>query len=183
MDSQEQPLADGSARLDEFMRLYTQHQRRLYVYLLSLVHNVADAEELLQETSYVLWKKFGEFAPGSNFGAWACRVAYFEVLKFRDRRNQGELPLSPQFLERVAEKMVEVSDLLEMRADVFNYCMDRLETPDRELITRRYAPGASVKLIADELRRTAHSVSKSLGRIRKLLLECVDRRLRQEEHR
>jgi RNA polymerase sigma-70 factor, ECF subfamily len=176
-----QPPSDPTFRVDEFMRLYTQHQRRLYVYLLSLVHNVADAEELLQESSYVLWRKFDEFRPESNFGAWACRVAYFEVLKFRERRQQGEVPLSPQFLERVAGKMAEVSDLLELRSETFNYCMDRLSEADRELITRRYAPGASVKRIAAALNRPVRSVSKSLARIRRLLIECIDRRRRQEE--
>ena len=81
---------------------------------------------------------FGEFRPETNFGAWACRVAYLETLKFRERRK-GELRLSPEFLERIAQKATEVSDLLELRADVFNYCMDRLSEPDRQLITRRYA--------------------------------------------
>lgn len=176
-----QPPSDPTARVDEFMQLYTRHQRRLYVYLLSLVHNVTDAEELLQESSYILWKKFDEFRPGSNFGAWACRIAYLETLKFRQRRGQGELPLSPQFLERVADKMAEFSDVLELRTEIFNDCMDRLSEPDRELITRRYAPGASVKELAAELNRPARSVSKSLVRIRKVLIECIDRHRRQEE--
>ena len=90
-----QPPSDPAARVDEFMRLYTQHQRRLYVYLLSLVHNAADADELLQESSYILWKKFDQFEPESNFGSWACRVAYFEVLKYREGvEQQRELTLA-----------------------------------------------------------------------------------------
>ena len=120
------------------------HQRRVYIYLLSLVHSVADAEELLQETAYILWKKFDEFRPGTNFGAWACRVAYLEAAKFRER-HKGELPLSPQFLERIAQRSAEVSDLLELPCHVFNYCMDRLSELDRQLITRRVytrGPGA-----------------------------------------
>jgi RNA polymerase sigma-70 factor, ECF subfamily len=174
--------SDASGRLDEFVRLYTQHQRRVYIYLLSLVHSVADAEELLQETAFILWKKFDEFLPDTNFGAWACRVAYLEAAKFR-QRHKGELPLSPQFLERIAQRSAEVSALLELRADVFNYCMDRLSELDRQLITRRYTPGGRVQTIAAELNRPPRSVSKSLARIRRTLLECVDRRLRQEERR
>ncbi len=183
MADSSQPPSDPSARVDEFMRLYTQQQRRLYVYLLSLVHNVADAEELLQETSYILWKKFDTFRerPESSFGAWACRVAYLEVLKFREGRKQGELSLSPRFLERIAGKMAEVSDLLEFRGEAFNRCMERLSDPDRELITRRYAPGVSVQRLAAELNRPARSVSKSLVRIRKTLLECIERHEREED--
>lgn len=174
------PPFDPSIRVDEFMRLYTQNQRRLYVYLLSLVHNVADAEELLQECSYILWKKFGDFRPGTKFGAWACRIAYFEVLKFRQRCKQGEQALSPQFLDRIAGKMDEVSELIELRDGAFHSCMDRLGESDRQLIVRRYTPGINVRTLAAELSRPARSVSKSLTRIRKTLIECIDRRLRQE---
>jgi RNA polymerase sigma-70 factor, ECF subfamily len=175
--------SDVSVRVDKFMQFYAQHQRRLYVYLLSLVHNVADAEELLQETSYILWRKFDEFQnrPGAGFAAWACRVGYFEALKFREGRTRGELPLSHEFIERVSDKMTEVSDLLELRGDFFNSCMERLSDPDRELIIRRYAPGGSVRSIAVELGRPARSISKSLMRIRKSLLECIDREMRREE--
>lgn len=176
-----QPSPDRSACVDDFMRLYTQHQRRLYVYLLSLVHNVNDAEELLQECSFVLWKKFDEFQPDTNFGAWSCRVAYFEVLKFLESRNQGEQAINPRFLERVAERATEISDLFEMRGEAFQHCMEKLGEPDRRLIVRRYTPGVSVKLLADELSRPPRSVSKSLSRIRKTLNDCIDLRVRHEK--
>lgn len=161
------------------MRLYTACQRRLYIYLLSLVHNVSDAEELLQQTSFVLWQKFAEFQPGSNFGAWACRIAYLETCKLLESRR--ERSLSPAFLERVAEKMSQASELLELHGDVFRYCLERLNEADRQLIIRRYAPGMNVRTLALELNRPARSVSKSLTRIRRTLLECIERRLRQEE--
>jgi RNA polymerase sigma-70 factor (ECF subfamily) len=176
------PPRDPAACIDEFMRLYTQHQRRIYVYLLSLVHNVGDAEELLQETSYVLWKKFDEFGPGSNFAAWACRAAYLETLKHRRRRGQAELPLSNQFIERVAQRVSQSSDVLEQRGESFNLCMERLDEADRALIVRRYTPGASVRTLAAELARPARSVTKSLMRIRKFLMECMDRHARREDH-
>jgi len=163
------------------MKCYAQHQRRLYVYLLSLVHNAADAEELMQETSYILWKKYDEFKPGSNFGAWACRVAYLETLKFREGRGRNALPLSPKFLERVAGKMDEVSDELEWQSETFQHCIERLSPADRELICLRYAPGTSVKQIAADLDRPVRSVSKSLSRIRKALLDCMELQRRREE--
>ncbi len=183
MSVPDQPPMDPTVHVDEFMKLYTQHQRRLYVYLLSMVHNVADAEELLQQTSYVLWRKFGEYQPGTHFAAWACRIGYLEVLKFREGRHRRELSLSPDFLERVADKMAAVGDLLEKRTEAFHDCMAKLDELDRHLITRRYAPGASVRTVAAELNRPARSVSKSLVRIRKVLLECIDRQIRQEDRR
>jgi RNA polymerase sigma-70 factor (ECF subfamily) len=49
---------------------------------MTLVFSHQDAEEVFQNTSVVLWNKFGEFQPGSNFFAWASQVAYYEVLNY-----------------------------------------------------------------------------------------------------
>ncbi len=82
-----QSQSDLSARVDEFMRLYTQHQRRLYVYLLSLLHNVADAEELMQQTSYILWKKFDTFREPKKGTGPICAK--------HPEGHSGKLDLSP----------------------------------------------------------------------------------------
>ncbi len=172
--------SDRADRVEEFMRLFAQHQRRLYIYLLSLVANPADAEELLQETNLILWSKFGAFEPGSNFGAWAARVAYFEALKYRERR--GDLrPLGEEFLRHVATHSEQISELLELRSEALVHCLEKLPPRDRELITRRYAPGVDGQTLAKELRRPIRSVYKSITRIRKQLLDCINRRVTTEE--
>jgi DNA-directed RNA polymerase specialized sigma24 family protein len=38
----------------DFVRLFTQAQRSLYLFILPLVHSSADAEEVLQETNVVI---------------------------------------------------------------------------------------------------------------------------------
>ena len=55
---------DADARIDEFVRLLAQNQRRLFLYVRTLVPNHADAEEVLQNTNLVLWREFGTFEPG-----------------------------------------------------------------------------------------------------------------------
>ena len=62
-------------------------------------------------------------------------------------------------------------------------CAERLSLSDRELIGLRYAPGATVKDIAQRLGRPANSVSKSLGRIRRTLWACINQELAAGEHR
>ena len=57
-------------------------------------------------------------------------------------------------------------------------CLGKLRPGDRDLIERRYTPGVTAKQIAADLGRPANSVSKSLGRIRRMLLECIERTLR-----
>ena len=56
------------------------------------------AADVLQETNLVLCKA-AEFVPGTNFTAWSCRVAYYEVRasltnKGRDRHCFDDVLLS-----------------------------------------------------------------------------------------
>ena len=59
----------------EFAEYLGQDQARLYGYIHSLVRDVHDADDLFQQTTLILWKKFGEFDRRLSFFAWACGVA------------------------------------------------------------------------------------------------------------
>ena len=55
------------AREHRFLQLFLAHERRIYSYILALVPVWADADDLLQQTSVVLWQKLDQFEPGTNF--------------------------------------------------------------------------------------------------------------------
>jgi RNA polymerase sigma-70 factor, ECF subfamily len=57
---------------DEFVAIYTRHQRKLYRYVAALLTRSDDAEDVLQETARVLWQKFDEYQPEEPFLPWAC---------------------------------------------------------------------------------------------------------------
>ena len=69
----------GTDRHAQFLRLYTRHQHRILAYIYTLVPNRADAEDLLQDTAVLLWEKFAQFELGTDFIAWACRVAFLKI--------------------------------------------------------------------------------------------------------
>ncbi|MEX2025689.1 MAG: sigma factor, partial [Pirellulaceae bacterium] len=78
----------------EFVGLFSQNARRLYAYIFLLLGNAADADDVFQETSRVLWEKFDQFQPGANFLAWAESVAHYQTLSFRRRRQRDRLQFS-----------------------------------------------------------------------------------------
>jgi DNA-directed RNA polymerase specialized sigma24 family protein len=43
------------------------NDKSIYVYILSLVSNTNDADDIMQETAAVLWRKFSEFNPDMAF--------------------------------------------------------------------------------------------------------------------
>lgn len=161
----------------EFVQLFTRHQRRLFLLILAQIHDPIEAEEVLQNVNVIIWKKCGQFQPGTNFLAWAAAIGNYEVLKYRSRRMRERLVFSDEFLTTVAADAVERSEELEQRRMALKDCIQKLRSQDRELIQQRYAPGETGKNLAEQVGRPANSVYQSLGRIRRTLMECIQRRM------
>lgn len=169
-------------KVERFAQLLATCQRRVFLYALGFVYNATDAEEVLQETNLVLWRKFDQFKQGTDFGSWACRIAYYEVLKFRERRAREERIFSNEFIEAMATTVEDSMDLAESRRDALAKCLAKLTEPDRQLVTCRYQASATTRSVAETLGRSVQGTRKSLHRIRMTLLACIQRTLAAEEH-
>jgi RNA polymerase sigma-70 factor (ECF subfamily) len=170
------PVATGAPD-PEFVQLFTHHQRRLFLYILSQVPNPIEAEEIQQETNVIIWSKFAQFRPGTNFLAWVSQIANFEVMKHRSRKKRDRKHFSNEFVEAVSKEVLERSEELEERRNALIECIEELRPRDRELIQQRYALGEKGTHLAEQLNRPANSIYQSLGRIRRSLMECIERRM------
>ncbi len=149
---------------------------------MSLLGNVDDAEEVVQESGLVLWEKFHEYRPGTDFVRWACQIARFHSLKLRARRFRGPKLFSNEFLAMFAAASEEKPRAeLEARRQAILQCMQELKLTDQDLIARRYHKGASTRDVAAALNRSAQGTRRSLQRIREALARCVRRKLVREE--
>jgi len=59
----------------DYIYQVTRAQRALYCFITTLIRRPADAEDVLQETNLVLWRKAAEFISGRDFMPWALRIA------------------------------------------------------------------------------------------------------------
>jgi RNA polymerase sigma-70 factor (ECF subfamily) len=176
------PRINEPSELDreEFARLFSRNARRIYGFVMTLVFNHHDAEEVFQNTSVVLWNKFGEFKPGSNFFAWASRIAYFEVLSLMKQPRRSRT-FSDEALELLANEATVVSEQSSDRYEALEECLGHLNPTDRALLQERYYYQRPPKQIASLQSRSIHSVYRGLSRIHNLLLECVQRSLSRED--
>lgn len=165
---------------DEFVHLFTRSQRSLYLFVLGMNPNPVEAEEILQETNVVILSKYRQFQLGTNFLAWARSIAHYEILKFRERGRRDRHQFSDEFIRFLADNPEESSEHHDDRRRALMTCLDKLRERDRELIQHRYQPGQSGKRLAQDMGRPANSIYQSLGRIRRSLLECVNRQLAPE---
>ncbi|MEP3478200.1 MAG: sigma-70 family RNA polymerase sigma factor [Fuerstiella sp.] len=158
---------------DSFLERMTAFQGRLYGFVLSLLGDADQANEVLQETNLVLWKKSDEFQPGSDFKAWSFRVAHFQVMAFRQRQVRDRLVFDEQALEKVYREAMDVDTVFEQKKERLDECVESLSTGSQEVLTRFYVKGESLREIGAVLNRKANSVGQTLFRIRKALIECV----------
>ncbi len=172
---------DSNEKAELFARLLGRCQRKVFLYALGLIHDAADAEEVLQETNVVLWRKFDQYEPGTSFESWACRVAYFEVLKYREKVGRERRVFGTKLVETLAAEAEEVADEFDERRDALEGCLTKLRDVDRTLVLQRYQPGASTRGVAESMGRSVQGTRKSLHRIRTTLLECIGRTLAAEE--
>ena len=57
-------------RRDAFARLFAKYDRWLFAYLVTLLGNPAQAEEVFQEVCVVVWRIYDQFELGTDFVKW-----------------------------------------------------------------------------------------------------------------
>ena len=166
----------------EFVTQITRSQRQLHAFILSMVWNPADADDVLQQTNLVLWEKAAEFDDSRPFLPWAMRFAQLQALAWlkRRQRQQRRLVFDDDLVRLLADESAADEPVFETRRHALALCLQKLGPEQRELIARRYEPEASVKALAEAGGTTPKAVSDKLRRIRRALLDCIEQTLREE---
>ncbi len=171
------------SRREEFAALLAQADRALFAFVFALAPDRNEAEELLQETRLVLWEKFDDFAPGTNFLAWAYSVARLEVLKYRERRARHRRLFTAAAIEAVSYEIRAAGDESERRHAALRQCLEKLSPRQRQLVHDRYQAGMSVERLATRLGRSCDALYQALSRVRRGLYDCIERTLAAEGRR
>jgi RNA polymerase sigma-70 factor (ECF subfamily) len=167
-------------RSPEFMMLLTSSQSRLFAYILSLVLDRDQADDLLQQTNVILWEREEDFKLGTNFTAWSFRIAYFQVLAHRKKQQREALVFDDDVLAAVAEVAADCDVAFETRQKRLRRCLEKLSQRQREFIRRRYEAGANLETISLDTALSINAVKQLLFRARSILIRCVNEGPQQE---
>jgi len=166
-------LADAQHQ-ERFVGHLTANQGRLYAYILSLLPDANAAHDVLQQSNMVLWRKVNDWPEDVPFMAWACRVAYYEVLSHRRDSRRDRLTFDDELVARLADESPEVDGAEnDPRQLALRSCMSKLPESQRSLLHDRYGSSKSVGDIAERSGRSVGAVSQMLYRIRQELLSCI----------
>ena len=175
------PQSLPKSQVDEFVRLLSENERRLFAFILASVPDWTDADEIAQQVRVRLWEQFGEYDPTKNFGAWSRTIAYYLILAHRKALQRLHPTLSQQFLETVSACVEETTDEVDDRRAALAKCLDTLSDSNRNLIRRYYAGEEDRRAMATDMGRTFDALRQSVQRIRNSLGKCIDENLNGEE--
>lgn len=162
---------------EAFTRLWTRAQPAVAAYIASLVPNLHEAEDLLQNVAVVLLRKFPEYDALRPFEAWAIGIAKFEVLSARRDHARAKVRFRSELVEAVADAFERESPELERRMEALRECLKRVDGRNREVLLARYRDDQAPATIAQALGMASGAIRVRLNRVRAALMECIERRL------
>lgn len=173
-------IVANRASNDEFAALYSKCHLEMLRYVLTLLPDRHKAEDVVQETARLLWKKFDEYDSARPFWPWARKFAYLEVLKVRKREAIRMEYFSDELVELLAEERAAHENSLTAQRAALAACLDKLDEPARELLMDRYDGEVGLGELAEQQGKSANALYLAMHRIRQKLVECVNRTLRLE---
>jgi RNA polymerase sigma-70 factor (ECF subfamily) len=176
--SKQQTNAD---RASQFVSLIVQHRHSLYAFVAKQLVHPADAEDVFQRTSLVLWSKMETFDFGGSFFHWACGIAFNEVRNHRRTQARGRLHFDTELSELLAEESIAEAELTQARLEALDNCLEKLSSRQQQIIRRCYEGTATISEVASTLGRSRDGLYKQLARLREKLADCIRGQLAAED--
>ena len=172
-------------RADEaaFRELYRAFSRRLYAYVLRQLGDPAQAEEIVADTLYEVWRQPAKFRGDSQFSTWLIGIARNKVLMaFRSRKPDAVHDDLADVAELVANEDPSAFDILaqQQRHEGVRHCMDKLSSDHRECVHLVFYEGMSLGEVATIQACPEGTVKTRLFHARQKLKNCLQLLLQRE---
>ena len=159
-----------------FDELLTRNQKKLYDYILFVVRDPEQANDVFQETFVKVITKLqeGKYTDSGKFSFWLYRIAHNVIMDtFREQKSFHIIePTAGNDLSKLkSDNIMDINRENEfVNAQVLRdvrHMMDTLPAPQREVVYMRFYQEVSFKEIAET---TGVSINTSLGRMRYALI-------------
>ncbi|MDG1139181.1 MAG: sigma-70 family RNA polymerase sigma factor [Opitutales bacterium] len=159
----------------EYSHKLTAIQRSLYAYILSLLPNRSDAEDILQETNLILCKKAKEYKADGHFQGWAFRIARYQIMAHMTKSRRSKIHFSNELVDAMAEEDFDSTNL-NITQKALQICYDLLPKHMQLIARLRFKEEKTLRDISSLVNRPLGSVSATLHRIRQNLVNCVQQK-------
>ena len=163
----------GGDRL-AMQRLFARHRTVIYRWLLRLVGDESQAEDLLSDVFLDVWRQAGLFDARSSVSTWLLAIARFKALSARRRRADAELDETIEATVADPADNAEVVLAKKHQGEVLRQALTNLSPDHREIIDLVYCHEKSVDQAAQILAIPAATVKTRMFYARKKLAEMVE---------
>src|ERR1044071_2689054 len=167
-------FGDENAAQQRFLSLFLRSEREIFRYVAVLVPNVADVEDIVQQTALALWEKFEAYDSSQPFTPWACRFALNKTKQWIERRQRWQMLLAAGLAEELAQRREELRPEIETRLKHLEGCLSKLPEQQRSIVEGYYYRRDGIEKLAEESGRTVAAAYKTLQRIRQALQTCIE---------
>ncbi|MEN6308366.1 MAG: sigma-70 family RNA polymerase sigma factor [Anaerohalosphaeraceae bacterium] len=170
------------SRYEEFLNLFRTNEDRIFGFILTFLPNFAKAEDILQETMIIMWRKFDEFESGTNFAAWGIKIARYNLYKFHENHQAGVVRFDSDAIEAISQQVGDMDTRkTNSYIDALLHCFEKLGSQGRQLMLLKYEQNFKVQEISEKIGRSIRDTYRILSRIQHTLHECTSQTLKAWE--
>ncbi|MCK4998228.1 MAG: sigma-70 family RNA polymerase sigma factor [Anaerohalosphaera sp.] len=168
-------------KYESFLKLYRKNEVCIFRYIIALLPNYSAAEDVMQDTMLVMWRKYDQFRPGSNFVAWGMQIARFGVLKYHQKNKPGIVHFDTDAMNNLTKHKMITDSNKELYLEALDECTKGLSDNCKQMIVLRYVENMKVTDIALKMQKSLNSTYKVMSRIHHALLNCIERKMAKGE--
>jgi len=159
---------------EKFIELLARHEGVIRASIRAVVRRPEDVDEIMQSVSLTAWRRFDSVTDVEGFAKWACVIARYEILKFQRAKARDRFELDEALMAKIVDEGAEETKTRSSRMAHLQECLNKLPELRRLLVMQVYAPGCSMKDVAERMGKSQDGLYQLLRRIRLELKTCVE---------
>ena len=172
MGDEELLKREGMGDADAFRQLYHNTDRTVYSFILSIIKNPQDAEEVMQETYLKIWTSAASYQSQGKPLAWIFTIARnLCYMKFREQKRQADLGLDELDGEETGQVCLPLENLAD--AMVLQSALEILKEEERQIVLLHASAGLKHREIASSLHMPLATVLSKYNRAVKKLKQYL----------
>jgi RNA polymerase sigma-70 factor, ECF subfamily len=152
---------------DAFRDLYLRYHRRLARFLARLTRGREDAEEIINDTLWIVWQRAGDFRGASRVSTWIMGIAYRRALKVIRRATTHARVMALEQID--CERATEDSHEATSNRQLVEQALDQLPLEQRLVLEFTYYLDHSCEEIAEIMECPVNTVKTRMFHARRKL--------------
>ena len=162
----------------DFLRLFVRHEDALRAFARALLPTWESVDEVMQESSVIMWKKSGQLEDEEAFLPWAKVIVRNDAMRLRRNHARDRHVFGDEVIALLASEAEQVSEVhWEEERTALQQCLEQMALHHRELLMAPYTGEGQVTRLAEKMGRSVNSLYKLLGRLREKLMQCIETRV------